>query len=167
MRAPRTAISGWLVAWARVGAEPGGRVAGRQDAELVVPGDAFLGDPLAVGPLEQDEDVGVWYAEPSVDVADGDGGIASASSAAVQKATPWSRSGFGYRIADIRRLGDPVDHIIFDGLDEVRAGSRESLREIVLLDVKTAGARLSQIQRRIQAGVNAGRVSSHHKPSGG
>ena len=72
-------------------------------------------------------------------MADGDGGIASASSAAVQKATPWSRSGFGYRIADIRRLGDPVDHIIFDGLDEVRAGSRESLREIVLLDVKTAG----------------------------
>lgn len=59
---------------------------------------------------------------------------------------------------DARFLGRPVDFIVFDGYGDVRVGRAERLREIVFVDVKTGGARLSAIERAVRDCVEEGRV---------
>lgn len=59
---------------------------------------------------------------------------------------------FDYLPSDARFLGSPVDYVVFDGLsdgDEV---------EVVFLEVKTGGSRLSSRERRIREAVEQGRV---------
>jgi predicted Holliday junction resolvase-like endonuclease len=68
---------------------------------------------------------------------------------------------FAYRPSDARFIGSPVDFIVFDGLADVAAGRADRLRRIVLLDVKTGGARLSAIQRRVRDCVGAGSVETY------
>ena len=64
---------------------------------------------------------------------------------------------FPFDPADARFIGTPVDFVVFDGYAEVRAGTRNSLRSIVLVDVKTGGSTLTKIQRRVRDCVNEGR----------
>jgi len=60
---------------------------------------------------------------------------------------------------DFRHMGDPVDFIVFDGMDTVRHSKAGTpLEEVVLLDIKTGKSQLSTLQRRIRDAVVAGRV---------
>jgi predicted Holliday junction resolvase-like endonuclease len=68
---------------------------------------------------------------------------------------------FPYAAVDARFIGNPVDFIIFDGYSEVRAGTRHSLRSIILVDVKTGAAKLTTIERRIKACIEANHVWTH------
>lgn len=68
---------------------------------------------------------------------------------------------FPFDPADARFIGSPVDFVVFDGYREVRAGRRESLRRIVLVDVKTGTSSLSTVQRRVRDCVAEGRYSWH------
>lgn len=71
----------------------------------------------------------------------------------VEKVAP-SLPGFSLEPGDCRALFEPIDYVVFNGL--TRKGRVESLR---FVDVKSQGARLTQRQRRIQAAVEAGKVS--------
>ncbi|MGE4233211.1 MAG: Holliday junction resolvase-like protein [Bacteriovoracia bacterium] len=61
--------------------------------------------------------------------------------------------GFGFNRNDCRSLGDPVDHIIFDGLAETGKVER-----LIIADVKSGKARLSERQQSIKACLKAKRV---------
>jgi predicted Holliday junction resolvase-like endonuclease len=61
--------------------------------------------------------------------------------------------GFPYDPKDARFLGTPIDLVVFDGMNE------EELREIVFLEIKTGGSRLSTRERLIREAVLARRVS--------
>ena len=67
--------------------------------------------------------------------------------------------GFEYSPSDARFLGDPIDYVIFNGYSNLRdnGASVEEL-EIVIVDVKSGGARLSKSQKAVEQAVNAGRV---------
>jgi predicted Holliday junction resolvase-like endonuclease len=53
---------------------------------------------------------------------------------------------------DARFIGAPIDYLIFDGL-----GAGE-LRELVLVEVKTASSRLNRNERQVRDAVEQGRV---------
>jgi len=74
---------------------------------------------------------------------------------------------FAYDPADARFIGSPIDFVIFDGLAEVRAGRRTTLRSIVLLDVKTGRSSLTTVQRRVRDCVERGEVWWAALPSPG
>ncbi|MFS8822654.1 Holliday junction resolvase-like protein [Synechococcus sp. W60.2] len=66
---------------------------------------------------------------------------------------------FKYLPSDARFIGDPIDYIIFNGYTKIKDNSAsESNLEIVILDVKTGQASLSQFQQAIARAINAGRV---------
>lgn len=54
--------------------------------------------------------------------------------------------------AEARFLGAPIDYVVFDGL-----GCGE-LREVVLVEVKTGGSRLSASEREVERAIAEGRV---------
>jgi predicted Holliday junction resolvase-like endonuclease len=60
---------------------------------------------------------------------------------------------FPFEAADARFLGHPIDYVIFDGLAE----DADDL-EIVLVEVKTGGARLTRREAAVRDAVEAGRV---------
>lgn len=60
--------------------------------------------------------------------------------------------GFAFLPADARFLGHPVDYVVFDGY-----GDGDDV-EIVLVEVKTGRAGLSEGEARIRAAVEQGRV---------
>jgi predicted Holliday junction resolvase-like endonuclease len=60
--------------------------------------------------------------------------------------------GFGLNPKDARFLGQPVDYLVFDGLSE---GAEI---EVVFLEIKTGGSRLSASELAIKRAVEAGRV---------
>lgn len=66
---------------------------------------------------------------------------------------------FQYLPSDAKFLGDPVDYVVFDGYSDFRDGdgSAEDI-EVILIDIKSGGARLSKGQQAIAAAVRAGRV---------
>ena len=70
-------------------------------------------------------------------------------------------AGFPFDPADARFLGSPVDFVVFDGYREVWSGRRETLRRIVLVDVKTGTSSLSTVQRRVRDCLAEGRYSWH------
>jgi predicted Holliday junction resolvase-like endonuclease len=66
---------------------------------------------------------------------------------------------FKYLPSDARFIGDPVDYIIFNGYTDLKDnGGVESNLEIVILDIKTGHASLSQYQQAIARSIGAGRV---------
>lgn len=71
----------------------------------------------------------------------------------VEKVAP-SLPGFSLEPGDCRALFEPIDYVVFNGL--TRTGRVESLR---FVDVKSQGARLNARQKRIQAAVQAGKVT--------
>lgn len=66
---------------------------------------------------------------------------------------------FQYLPSDAKFLGDPIDYMVFDGYTEFRddGGAAENI-EIVLIDIKSGGARLSKGQQAIAQAIREGRV---------
>lgn len=66
---------------------------------------------------------------------------------------------FKYLPSDARFIGDPVDYIVFKGYTDLKDnGGVESNLEVVILDIKTGNASLSQFQQAIAKAINSGRV---------
>ncbi|HLD40094.1 MAG TPA: Holliday junction resolvase-like protein [Candidatus Nanoarchaeia archaeon] len=59
---------------------------------------------------------------------------------------------FKYKPTECKFLGKPVDLLVFEGLDE------KEVTEIVFVEVKSGGAELNTVQRKIRDAVKAGRV---------
>jgi len=66
---------------------------------------------------------------------------------------------FRYLPSDAKFLGDPVDYIVFDGYTDFRDsdGFAEDI-EVVLIDIKSGGARLTKGQQAIAQAITKGRV---------
>ncbi|MDY6481283.1 Holliday junction resolvase-like protein [Acinetobacter faecalis] len=66
---------------------------------------------------------------------------------------------FQYLPSDAKFLGDPVDYVVFDGYTDFRDGdgSAEDI-EVVLIDIKSGGARLTKGQQAIEQAIKNGRV---------
>ena len=66
---------------------------------------------------------------------------------------------FRYLPSDAKFLGDPVDYVEFDGYTDFRDGDgvAEDI-EVVLIDIKSGGARLSKGQQAIAQAIREGRV---------
>ena len=66
---------------------------------------------------------------------------------------------FRYLPSDAKFLGDPVDYVVFDGYTNFRDGDGTVDEiEVILLDIKSGGARLSKGQQAIAQAVREGRV---------
>ena len=66
---------------------------------------------------------------------------------------------FEYLPSDAKFLGDPVDYVVFDGYTDLRDGEgRAEDIEIVLIDIKSGGARLTKGQFDIAQAIQSGRV---------
>ncbi|MCU4350917.1 Holliday junction resolvase-like protein [Acinetobacter ursingii] len=66
---------------------------------------------------------------------------------------------FRYLPSDAKFLGDPVDYVVFDGYTDFRDGEgRAEDIEVILMDIKSGGARLTKGQQAISQAVQEGRV---------
>ncbi|MBH2001597.1 MAG: endonuclease [Moraxellaceae bacterium] len=66
---------------------------------------------------------------------------------------------FRYLPSDAKFLGDPIDYVVFDGYTNFRDGDGTvDDIEVILLDIKSGGARLSKGQQAIAQAVREGRV---------
>ncbi|WP_087544165.1 Holliday junction resolvase-like protein [Acinetobacter sp. WCHA29] len=66
---------------------------------------------------------------------------------------------FQYLPSDAKFLGDPVDYVVFDGYTDFRDGDGTADDiEVILLDIKSGGARLSKGQQAIAQAVRQGRI---------
>ena len=66
---------------------------------------------------------------------------------------------FRYLPSDAKFLGDPVDYVVFDGYTNFRDGDGTvDDIEVILLDIKSGGARLSKGQQAIAQAIREGRV---------
>jgi len=66
---------------------------------------------------------------------------------------------FRYLPSDAKFLGDPVDYVVFDGYTDFRDGEgRADDIEVILMDIKSGGARLTKGQQAIAQAVQEGRV---------
>ena len=59
---------------------------------------------------------------------------------------------FPYASGDARFLGAPIDYVVFDGLTD------DDDIEVVLVEIKTGRAKLSERERRVRDAVRDGRV---------
>lgn len=66
---------------------------------------------------------------------------------------------FHYLPSDAKFLGDPIDYVVFDGYTDFRDGDglAEDI-EVVLIDIKSGGARLTKGQQAIAQAIREGRV---------
>ncbi|MDQ8935224.1 Holliday junction resolvase-like protein [Acinetobacter rudis] len=66
---------------------------------------------------------------------------------------------FQYLPSDAKFLGDPVDYIVFDGYSDFRDGDgyAEDI-DVIFIDIKSGGARLSKGQQAIAEAIAQGRV---------
>lgn len=66
---------------------------------------------------------------------------------------------FQYLPSDAKFLGDPIDYVVFDGYTDFRDGDgRAEDIEVVLIDIKSGGARLTKGQMAIAQAIRDGRV---------
>ncbi|TCB81008.1 Holliday junction resolvase-like protein [Acinetobacter sp. ANC 4173] len=66
---------------------------------------------------------------------------------------------FQYLPSDAKFLGDPVDYVVFDGYTDLRDGQgKVDDVEIVLIDIKSGGARLTKGQQAIAQAIQQGRI---------
>ena len=66
---------------------------------------------------------------------------------------------FQYLPSDAKFLGDPIDYVVFNGYSHFRDGEgRAEDIEVVLMDIKSGGARLTKGQQAIAQAVAEGRV---------
>lgn len=66
---------------------------------------------------------------------------------------------FRYLPSDAKFMGDPIDYVVFDGYSAFRDGDglAEDI-EVVLIDIKSGGARLTKGQQAIAQAIREGRV---------
>ena len=66
---------------------------------------------------------------------------------------------FRYLPSDAKFLGDPIDYIVFDGYTDFRDGDGQAEDiEVVFMDIKSGGARLTKGQQAIAQAIREGRV---------
>ncbi|MDQ8952686.1 Holliday junction resolvase-like protein [Acinetobacter rudis] len=66
---------------------------------------------------------------------------------------------FQYLPSDAKFLGDPVDYIVFDGYSDFRDGDGHAEDiDVIFIDIKSGGARLSKGQQAIAEAIAQGRV---------
>lgn len=66
---------------------------------------------------------------------------------------------FEYLPSDAKFLGDPVDYVVFDGYTAFRDGEgRAEDIDVILIDIKSGGARLTKGQLAIADAIQHGRV---------
>mgnify|MGYP003613317775 CR=1 FL=1 len=66
---------------------------------------------------------------------------------------------FQYLPSDAKFLGDPVDYVVFDGYTDYRDGNgRAEDIAIVLIDIKSGGARLTKGQQAIAQAIQQGKI---------
>ena len=66
---------------------------------------------------------------------------------------------FQYLPSDAKFLGDPIDYVVFDGYTDLRDGQgKVEDVEIVLIDIKSGGARLTKGQQAIAHAIQNGRI---------
>ena len=66
---------------------------------------------------------------------------------------------FQYLPSDAKFLGDTVDYVVFDGYTDFRDGDGTADDiDVILLDIKSGGARLSKGQQAIAQAVREGRI---------
>ncbi len=66
---------------------------------------------------------------------------------------------FQYLPSDAKFLGDPVDYVVFNGYSDFREGEVSADQiEIVLIDIKSGGARLTKGQQAIAQAIRDRRV---------
>src|SRR5690606_27318873 len=66
---------------------------------------------------------------------------------------------FPYLPSDAKFQGDPVEFVVFDGYTDFRDGEGDAEDiEVVLIDIKSGGARLTKGQQAIARAVQEGRV---------
>lgn len=66
---------------------------------------------------------------------------------------------FPYLPSDSKFFGDPVDYIVFDGYTDLRDGTgHPDDIDVIFIDIKSGGARLSKGQEAIQKAIEQGRV---------
>ena len=66
---------------------------------------------------------------------------------------------FQYLPSDAKFIGDPIDYVVFDGYTDFRDGDglAEDI-EVILIDIKSGGARLTKGQQAIAQAVSEGRI---------
>lgn len=66
---------------------------------------------------------------------------------------------FRYLPSDAKFIGDPVDYLIFDGYTDFRDGEGHADDiEVILVDIKSGGARLTKGQQAIAEAIRQGRM---------
>lgn len=60
--------------------------------------------------------------------------------------------GFPGRVSEARFLGDPIDYVVFDGLDE------KNIDRVTFVEVKSGESHLSEQERHLRDAVQNGRV---------
>ncbi len=60
--------------------------------------------------------------------------------------------GFGHNPSEARFIGKPIDFIVFSGLDG------KSVDEVVFVEVKSGGSRITPVERSLKSAVEEGRV---------
>ena len=66
--------------------------------------------------------------------------------------------GFPYQIGDMKLFGQPIDYVVFDGMNEYRDSNKEKEITIILADLKTGKAVKTPVQKAIQNAIENGRV---------
>jgi predicted Holliday junction resolvase-like endonuclease len=64
-------------------------------------------------------------------------------------------STFPFNPRDARFIGTPIDLLVFDGLEA------DSVRQIIFMEVKSAGSTLTTRERSVRDSVREGRVIWH------
>lgn len=66
---------------------------------------------------------------------------------------------YPYLPSDSKFFGDPVDYIVFDGYTDLRDGTgHPDDIDVIFIDIKSGGARLSKGQEAIKRAIEQGRV---------
>lgn len=66
---------------------------------------------------------------------------------------------YPYLPSDSKFFGDPVDYIVFDGYTDLRDGTgHPDDIDVIFIDIKSGGARLSKGQEAIKYAIEQGRV---------
>jgi predicted Holliday junction resolvase-like endonuclease len=60
--------------------------------------------------------------------------------------------GFNHNPSEARFIGKPIDFVVFSGLDG------KSVDEVVFVEVKTGGSRVSPVERSLKDAIEGGRV---------
>lgn len=109
--------------------------------------------------IKADADLRVSQERGKIKSTDGNISKSVIRGSIVEELAPLLPNGLAhYNLSDIKHFGQPLDYIVFKNMSDVRDNNSSGDIEIVFIDIKSGNARLSPIQQRIKAAVEAGRV---------